>query len=471
MAGLALRGARAAMLVAALAMAASAAAAGYEALGDGMLLLRGAASDADIARVEEAERRAWADPFLSERQLVNQTRIITGSSAVQSVTWLHRNGKNDSSGALERLQEAALAAQSAAGWGLAPGDNEVSAGRSLHVRCIESIRYSVSEEDTAQGKHQRDAGGDSDVEGQAAVQRGRDEEGWHMDEWSVMTAVVVLSTSPDLRGGAFEIDRGSGPVTTELQTGDMLVFRSWDAHRSQPVLQGERHILVIELWQGPETPPNATAGRPGELDDGRATLCEPAMRADASSAALLWFCSKAADEHSAWRLEQAAQLVGGSAFLWEMAASAQAMKLLDELEHANIDDTAVYSSSLAPVVASLRHAGELRTAALVPNKTAEMPMEWEEDEDGVWQPPLIDGGDAANAGGFFQQMSRTNACGFPSEGLDLLRRMLHARRVPSEELREVVAGHPALDDIWDELDDQYRQEAAAWKLRNSCSED
>lgn len=292
-----------------------------------------------------------------------------------------------------------------------------------------------------------------------------------MDEWSVMTAVVVLSTSPDLRGGAFEIDRGSGPTATDLQTGDMLVFRSWDAHRSKPVLRGERHILVIELWQGPETPPNATAGRPGELEGGRATLCEPALRADASSAALLWFCSKTADGRSAWQLEQAAQLVAESAFLWEMAASAQAMQLLDELEHADSDVTGVYSSSLASVMGSLRKAGELRTAALVPNKTAEMPLEWEEEEDGVWQPPLIDGGDAANAGGFFQQMSRTNACGFPSEGLDLMRKMLQARRVPSGELREVVAGHPALDDVWDELDDQYRQEAAAWKLRNRCPED
>ena len=98
-------------------------------------------------------------------------------------------------------------------------------------------------------------------------------------------------------------------------------------------------------------------------------------------------------------------------------------------------------------------------------------MEWDEDEDGVWQPPLIDGGDAANAGGFFQQMSRTKACGFPSQGLDLMRKMFHARRIPIEELREVVLGHPVLDDVWDELDDQYRQEAAAWKARDRCSED
>ena len=68
-------------------------------------------------------------------------------------------------------------------------------------------------------------------------------------------------------------------------------------------------------------------------------------------------------------------------------------------------------------------------------------------------------------------MSRTKACGFPSQGLDLMRKMFHARRIPTEELREVVLGHPVLDDVWDELDDQYRQQAAAWKARDRCSED
>lgn len=440
----------------------------------------GAASGADIARVEDAERRAWEDPFLSSegRQLVNQTRIITGSRAVQSVTWLHRNGKNDSGGALERLQAAALEAQRAAGWGLAAADdNDADAGgQLLNVRCIESIRYSVDGErgqtDPNQTILRRSDDGANDGENQASVKWTRDEEGWHMDEWSVMTAVVVLSTSPDLQGGAFEIDRGAGPTATDLRTGDMLVFRSWDAHRSKQVLHGERHILVIELWQGPETPPNATTGRPGELEGGRATLCEPALRADASSAALLWFCSKTADEAAAGRLAQAAQLVSSSAYLWEMAAAAQSMKLLGELESAGSDGAAAFnSSSLSSVMASLRRAGELRTTALVPSPTAQMPVEWDEDEDGVWQPPLIDGGDAANAGGFFQQMSRTKACGFPSQGLDLMRKMFHARRIPIEELREVVLGHPVLDDVWDELDDQYRQQAAAWKARDRCSED
>ena len=58
-----------------------------------------------------------------------------------------------------------------------------------------------------------------------------------------------------------------------MQGGDMLIFRSWDAHRSQPVLRGRRHILVLEFWLGPHTSPDATVGRPTELLGGRETLC------------------------------------------------------------------------------------------------------------------------------------------------------------------------------------------------------
>eukprot|EP01050_Picozoa_sp_SAG11_P059435 SAG11_NODE_38506_length_252_cov_0.666667_2_plen_59_part_01 len=59
-----------------------------------------------------------------------------------------------------------------------------------------------------------------------------------MDEWSVLTAVLTLSISPDLQGGEFELDRGTGPIAApQLRPGDLLLFRSWDAHRSSPVLR------------------------------------------------------------------------------------------------------------------------------------------------------------------------------------------------------------------------------------------
>eukprot|EP01047_Picozoa_sp_COSAG01_P130261 COSAG01_NODE_59818_length_298_cov_0.718593_1_plen_54_part_00 len=50
---------------------------------------------------------------------------------------------------------------------------------------------------------------------------------------------------------------------------------------------------------------------------------ETARQADSKSAALLWFCSQRAEPAAAAeRLATAAELVSGSAFLWEMAAAA-----------------------------------------------------------------------------------------------------------------------------------------------------
>ena len=113
----------------------------------------------------------------------------------------------------------------------------------------------------------------------------------------MLTAVLTLAVSPDMEGGEMEVDRGGGPTRAEgLQPGDLLLFRSWDAHRSTPVLRGERHILVLELWQGPPTGRDSLEGRPAELHGGRAQMCGPALAADPSSAALLWFCSQAAPD-------------------------------------------------------------------------------------------------------------------------------------------------------------------------------
>jgi hypothetical protein len=53
---------------------------------------------------------------------------------------------------------------------------------------------------------------------------------------------------------------------------------------------------------------------------------------------------------------------------------------------------------------------------------AELPEEWDVEEDGEWEPPLIDGGDGG--GGFFRKISRAQPCGFPAPGLGVLRRLL-----------------------------------------------
>ena len=128
--------------------------------GDGMLLVRSALSPHELSQLLAAERAAWADT--SEPGLVNQTRRITGSAAVQSVTWLHRH-RSFADGAVERAEAAALAAQASAGWTRAQFGP-------LYVRCVESIRYSVM-------------GADAEAEPSGAA-GASDEQGWHQDEWS-----------------------------------------------------------------------------------------------------------------------------------------------------------------------------------------------------------------------------------------------------------------------------------------------
>lgn len=401
---------------------------------DAMLLSRMAVPEEDITGVLAAERAAWDDPTLLEHSLVNRTRRITGSRVTQSVSWLHRHGAA-AGGSIERVQAAALAAVEAGGW-------ELDSLGALHVRCVESIRYdeiTLDDPLSELGEHEP---------------HGTDAEGWHQDEWSVLTAVLVLSTSADLRGGDIEVDRGSGPRRTEsMLAGDLVVFRSWDAHRSTPLLQGRRHILVLELWQGPPTTAPSTEGRPAELpastiarlggsgSSARDAVCGPALEADGSSAALLWFCAKSAGKHASGLLLRAAEAVASNGYLFELAAAALALTVLDEL------GAGTETPSLAALVGALRRASRLRTAALVPDPSARAPIGWDEDEDGAWEAGLIDGGDGG--GGFFRQMSAAEPCGFPAEGLRVLRRMMALRGSgAAAELRDAVAGHPVLWNAW-----------------------
>ena len=163
----------------------------FESEGSAILLPR-AVSEADIALLLAAERAAWNDSFLVDNGLSNYTRIIAG--AEQSVTWLHRH-REDAGGAIERAEAAAVGAQERAGWALASQLNG--------VRCIESIRYA------AIGKSAEPS--EPGLALNSANSGGGGDEGWHTDEWSSLTAVVVLSATADLRGGDFEIDRGGGP--------------------------------------------------------------------------------------------------------------------------------------------------------------------------------------------------------------------------------------------------------------------
>ena len=121
-------------------------------------------------------------------------------------------------------------------------------------------------------------------------------------------------------------------------------------------------------------------------------------------------------------------------------------QLADQKQAADMPD-------LSPIASKLKRAAGLRTLALVPNTTATLPDEWDEDEDGGWEPPMVDGGDGQDIGTFFQKHSRAKACGFPEEGLLLLRRMMAAQGVMHQELQRAVAAHPFLSEVWDKHDE------------------
>ena len=137
--------------------------------GDGMLLVRSALPPRELSQLLAAERAAWADT--SEPHLVNRTRRITGSAAVQSVTWLHRH-RSFADGALERAEAAALAAQESAGWSR-------SLFGPLHVRCVESIRYSVVAGADTEAESVEEAAAGRSEQGVAEVSGQSDEQGWH----------------------------------------------------------------------------------------------------------------------------------------------------------------------------------------------------------------------------------------------------------------------------------------------------
>jgi hypothetical protein len=394
---------------------------------DATLLIRGAVSSTDIQHMLAAQQAAWEDPFLAEHYLVNHTRQISGVQ--QSVTWLHRH-HGEAGNVIGNVVLAALEAEENAGWSIAEQLGP------LNIRCTESIHYEVTDDQQGHEGNEQQM-----KEGQGGWKQ--HQSGWHQDEGSVLTIVLAISSTPDIEGGTLEIDRGGGPQrVVPLQSGDMVIFRSWDAHRSNVVQRGERHIVVIELWSGPLTAAHSVVGRP-DLEGGQTGLCSRAVVVDPGSAALLWSCSKESSANAAQLLEGAAGLVSDSAFLWEMSAAANAISLLDELR------AGVEVPSLSDLASALHRASELRIKALVPSRMAQVPIDWEEEEDGVWAPPLVDSGDGASLGGFFQKISRAKDCGFPAaEGLPLLRRMLAARGISETRLAAAVLDHPVLDSAW-----------------------
>eukprot|EP01084_Bolivina_argentea_P073421 133230_1 len=77
--------------------------------------------------------------------------------------------------------------------------------------------------------------------------------GWHDDDDSNLTMVIMISEDEDYEGGMSEFrydnsDRDDEIERQQLQWSDVLLFDSSVDHRILPVLNGDRHVVVIEFW-------------------------------------------------------------------------------------------------------------------------------------------------------------------------------------------------------------------------------
>ncbi|CAE7040409.1 for [Symbiodinium natans] len=75
----------------------------------------------------------------------------------------------------------------------------------------------------------------------------------HFDGGSLFTIDVMLCTpGVDFQGGDFCTLEGNGLQKHAFDRGDALIFLSHKAHCVQPVTEGLRQTLVMELWEGEE---------------------------------------------------------------------------------------------------------------------------------------------------------------------------------------------------------------------------
>eukprot|EP00928_Gymnodinium_smaydae_P098138 TRINITY_DN9052_c0_g1_i2.p1 TRINITY_DN9052_c0_g1~~TRINITY_DN9052_c0_g1_i2.p1 ORF type:complete len:416 (+),score=69.87 TRINITY_DN9052_c0_g1_i2:122-1369(+) len=75
-------------------------------------------------------------------------------------------------------------------------------------------------------------------------------EDYHFDGGSVITIVCLANSASDFTGGAFRTFECDGThLEHKLDCGDVLCLLSHKYHNVAPVLSGQRHTLVLELWQ------------------------------------------------------------------------------------------------------------------------------------------------------------------------------------------------------------------------------
>ena len=132
-----------------------------------------------------------------------------------NVTFLHARFASTLPALHSKLLGYAHRAHNQAGW-------QVLQAEHAHVRTIELLEYS----------------------GEA------DSLGWHVDEQSAVTILVLLSSPADFGGALLqhEVRGQEAAVTAPMVRGDVTVYRSHQAHRVTPLTHGLRRALAMELW-------------------------------------------------------------------------------------------------------------------------------------------------------------------------------------------------------------------------------
>lgn len=75
----------------------------------------------------------------------------------------------------------------------------------------------------------------------------------HRDVGSTLTLSALLTDPSLLEGGVFMTWKGGQPVFhDDIGMGDAIVFHSERVHNVSAVMEGVRHSLVVELWDGPD---------------------------------------------------------------------------------------------------------------------------------------------------------------------------------------------------------------------------
>lgn len=76
----------------------------------------------------------------------------------------------------------------------------------------------------------------------------------HYDAGSLLTLDIMLShPNGDFKGGQLVTPEPDGSLRpAEMRKGEAVVFLSHKYHNVLPVLEGERAVLILELWDGPK---------------------------------------------------------------------------------------------------------------------------------------------------------------------------------------------------------------------------